>query len=192
MKTKELIVDEFIQSFGSNGYEGTSVDFIAKQVGIKKGSLYTHYAGKNKIFTIACEKILDKTIAVIGAALAVQKDAPPDERLYTILKMICLEGEYLTANEIAFLKRVALMSSEELLSLVGELLSKYDSFINDVVNRLFAECADKNIISKSEIEAATEAFHLLLDNLFMNVFGNKSREKTLRALWCYFWKGVRA
>lgn len=42
MKTKDLIIEEFIKSFGENGFEGTSVDYLAKQVGIKKGSIYTH------------------------------------------------------------------------------------------------------------------------------------------------------
>ena len=35
MKTKDLIIEEFIKSFGENGFEGTSVDYLAKQVGIK-------------------------------------------------------------------------------------------------------------------------------------------------------------
>jgi AcrR family transcriptional regulator len=104
MKTKDLIIEEFIKSFGANGFEGTSVDYLAKQVGIKKGSIYTHYSGKNEIFTISCEKILDKYIVAIKQLLEVERDKPLDEQLFILLKTVCLESDFLTADEIAFSK----------------------------------------------------------------------------------------
>ena len=123
MKTKDLIIEEFIKSFGENGFEGTSVDYLAKQVGIKKGSIYTHYSEKNEIFTIACEKTLDKCIVAIKQLLEVERDKPLDEQLFILLKTVCLESDFLTADEIAFSKRVAILSSSELLSLVDKLLN---------------------------------------------------------------------
>jgi len=41
-----------------------------------------------------------------------------------LLKTVCLESDFLTADEIAFSKRVAILSSSELLSLVDKLLAK--------------------------------------------------------------------
>ncbi len=49
MSTKEKILDAALTLFAENGYDGTSVEQIAKIVGIKAPSLYKHYKGKEDI-----------------------------------------------------------------------------------------------------------------------------------------------
>ena len=49
MSTKEKILDAALTLFAENGYNGTSVEQIAKSVGIKAPSLYKHYKGKEDI-----------------------------------------------------------------------------------------------------------------------------------------------
>ena len=49
MSTKERILDAALTLFAENGYNGTSVEQIAKAVGIKAPSLYKHYKGKEDI-----------------------------------------------------------------------------------------------------------------------------------------------
>jgi AcrR family transcriptional regulator len=190
MKTKDLIIEEFIKSFGANGFEGTSVDYLAKQVGIKKGSIYTHYSGKNEIFTISCEKILDKYIVAIKQLLEVERDKPLDEQLFILLKTVCLESDFLTADEIAFSKRVAILSSSELLSLVDKLLAKYDNFIDDTVSRIFIDCAKQKMLAEEEITSAISAYRMLLENLYIDSLSNQNCNEKLKHLWRYFWKGV--
>ena len=49
MSTKEKILDAALALFADNGYNGTSVEQIAKAVGIKAPSLYKHFKGKEDI-----------------------------------------------------------------------------------------------------------------------------------------------
>lgn len=49
MSTKEKILSAALTLFAENGYDGTSVEEIAKSVGIKAPSLYKHYKGKEDI-----------------------------------------------------------------------------------------------------------------------------------------------
>ena len=49
MSTKEKILDAALTLFAENGYNGTSVEQIAKAVGIKAPSLYKHFKGKEDI-----------------------------------------------------------------------------------------------------------------------------------------------
>ena len=49
MSTKEKILDAALTLFAENGYNGTSVEQIAKAVGIKAPSLYKHYKSKEDI-----------------------------------------------------------------------------------------------------------------------------------------------
>ena len=49
MTTKEKILDAALTLFAENGYDGTSVEQIASEVGIKAPSLYKHFKGKEDI-----------------------------------------------------------------------------------------------------------------------------------------------
>ncbi len=56
---KDQILDKAMELFANQGFFGTSMDDIAKAVGIKKASLYSHYAGKESIFTAVFNNILN-------------------------------------------------------------------------------------------------------------------------------------
>ena len=49
MSTKEKILETALTLFAQNGYDGTSVEQIAQDVGIKAPSLYKHFKGKEDI-----------------------------------------------------------------------------------------------------------------------------------------------
>ena len=49
MSTKETILETALTLFAQNGYNGTSVEQIAQNVGIKAPSLYKHFKGKEDI-----------------------------------------------------------------------------------------------------------------------------------------------
>ncbi len=57
MKKKEII-EKSLELFATQGYFGTSMDDIAKAVGIKKASLYSHFQGKEGIFTAVFDAVL--------------------------------------------------------------------------------------------------------------------------------------
>jgi len=49
MSTKEKILETALTLFAKNGYNGTSMEQIAQNVGIKAPSLYKHFKGKEDI-----------------------------------------------------------------------------------------------------------------------------------------------
>lgn len=56
---KNEILEKALELFATQGYFGTSMDDIARAVGIKKASLYSHYSGKESIFTAVFNAILE-------------------------------------------------------------------------------------------------------------------------------------
>ena len=48
-ETKERILNTALALFSQRGYLGTSMRDIAQRLGITKGALYKHYAGKQEI-----------------------------------------------------------------------------------------------------------------------------------------------
>ena len=55
--TKERILDIALELFAQNGYPGTSMSDIAKQLGFMKAALYKHYASKQEILDQIVERM---------------------------------------------------------------------------------------------------------------------------------------
>ena len=55
--TKERILETALELFAQNGYLGTSMNDIAKQLGFTKAALYKHYAGKQEILDQIVERM---------------------------------------------------------------------------------------------------------------------------------------
>jgi len=55
--TKERILETALELFAEKGYLGTSMRDIAQRLGITKGALYKHYAGKQEILDSIVERM---------------------------------------------------------------------------------------------------------------------------------------
>ncbi len=49
--TRESVREAAFRLFGRHGYDGVSIDTIARAVGLSKGALYWHFDGKEALFT---------------------------------------------------------------------------------------------------------------------------------------------
>ncbi len=58
--TKQEILNAALDLFSTQGYEATSVSQIAEAVGIRKASLYSHFAGKQEILDALIQDGLEK------------------------------------------------------------------------------------------------------------------------------------
>ena len=56
--TREEILEVALDLFAVNGYEATSISQLADAVGIRKASLYSHFAGKQDILDTVVETVL--------------------------------------------------------------------------------------------------------------------------------------
>ena len=57
--TKEQIIETALDLFSVYGYEATSISQIADAVGIRKASLYSHFANKQEILDTVIETVLN-------------------------------------------------------------------------------------------------------------------------------------
>ena len=55
--TKERILETALELFAQNGYLGTSMNDIARQLGFTKAALYKHYTGKQEILDRIVERM---------------------------------------------------------------------------------------------------------------------------------------
>lgn len=64
--TKQLILDEALRLFSTQGLKATTVKEIAEGVGIKDASLYNYFSGKQEIFNAVLEKERKYAYAVLA------------------------------------------------------------------------------------------------------------------------------
>ncbi|MHB8129899.1 MAG: TetR/AcrR family transcriptional regulator [Mobilitalea sp.] len=81
---KDDILDKSLELFANQGYFGTSMNDIALAVGIKKASLYSHYSGKESIFTSIFNNILEDYSSFIDDLTAGSEEAGSLEKLTRI------------------------------------------------------------------------------------------------------------
>ncbi|WP_034265190.1 TetR/AcrR family transcriptional regulator [Actinospica robiniae] len=87
--TPESLLAVAVDVFNVRGYDGTSMEELAKAAGITKSSIYHHVAGKEELLRLAVTRALDGLFAALDEPGALQ-GAPVDRFAY-VVRRTCLE-----------------------------------------------------------------------------------------------------
>lgn len=80
---KSDILDATDRLLARYGYKKMTIDDLARETGIGKGSVYLHFSSKQDIALSHIDRIVDRLTARLR--LIASKDSPPDERLAEML-----------------------------------------------------------------------------------------------------------
>ena len=69
ISTKDSILDSAVKIFAQKGFELASVDDIAKQAGLAKGTLYYHFESKDELLFALIERGIDKFTGILRSNL---------------------------------------------------------------------------------------------------------------------------
>lgn len=149
-ETRHAILQAAIRLFAERGFEGTSVEDLARAAGVGKGTFYGYFQTKDEVFLAFCEE----EMAVAFAALARQgnPEAPLLEQLLTLFmsqfRFVTENREFgrLMLREMVFPRQGTSAASKELdaryFAAVGEILERaerrgemregYDPFLTTV------------------------------------------------------------
>ncbi len=104
--SRRLILDTAARLLRQGGYHETTLREIAEAVGIRKASLYYHFASKEEIVEAVANDGVRFVHEAVVAALAETADAPPRERLeaaiHAHLTALHDHGDYTSASIRAF------------------------------------------------------------------------------------------
>jgi TetR/AcrR family transcriptional regulator len=83
---KDEILDEATRLFAERGYEGTSMNDVAEHVGMRKASLFYHFATKDALY----EAVVDRLIASLQEPLEAiyASSGPFPDRLDALTRML--------------------------------------------------------------------------------------------------------
>lgn len=78
-QTRKAIVDAAIKLFTDKGFEQTSMDELAREAGVGKGTIYGYFKAKEEIFLAYCEAEIDYAFAALDRKI--DEEAPLVDQL---------------------------------------------------------------------------------------------------------------
>lgn len=143
-KTKNLIFESAIKIFSESGYRGATMDDIAANAGLAKGTLYYHFTSKEEIFNFIVEeglKILQNQVIEVQ-----EMNVGPIEKLIKICK---IQLTFLYGYTDFFKVVMSQLWGNE--SRQDELRQKIRTYINEIEINIKNAMAD-NQIQKGDTE----------------------------------------
>ena len=160
--------------FLSDGFEGASVDDIAKAAGVSKATLYSYFPDKRFLFMqvakIECQRQAEHAIETINM------DAPVKQVLHDIaLEMV----EFITSQFGKRIFRICVGESDRFPELGREFYESGPMLIRSRLVEFFQKAVDHGELKIDDFELAAEQFHELCKaDLFPRMVFNMTDEFT--------------
>ncbi|MEC1306036.1 TetR/AcrR family transcriptional regulator [Lysinibacillus capsici] len=185
MKTKDKIINESIKLFAENGFEGTSMASIAKQIGVTKPSLYAHYENKLALFEGCLEKISNEQIEFTVKILSNPNLNTAEKKLFALLKDCSL---MVSEKKYSFYNRFYFLPPLELKELIENKFEKATTICDDLITNIIREAVNNGEMDEQlSVEEITNSYKCLMDGVScrLDTYNN------FDSIWKVFWRGVK-
>ena len=175
--------------FANNGYDGTSLAIIASEVGIKKQSIYTHFANKDDLFLTIMNEVLIREQEYIQHFFSTNAANDFKQTLYQFLQEY--RERYKLHSNTKFLLRMGFLPPAHLLEQVmGSVYSYYDEMERILIN--FFE-VNRHLLTIPVMDAVI-TFIGLSDSILVELLysGDERFQRRLQASWNILWQGMTA
>ncbi|MDF2959994.1 MAG: TetR family transcriptional regulator [Paenibacillus sp.] len=182
-----------LHHFARNGYEGTPLSDIAKEVGIKTPSLYAHFRSKEELFIKLFEDVLQEQSYRTRQLISSLKNHTLEQTLFRILQDSC-DNYLLSEEKITFLKRVMLFPPAFLQEQMNRQFIETERTLTDSLQAIFMEGIQKGTIKEEPVEDLVASYLCLMDGCFLQLFyyGKEHFENRLQSIWRIYWDGITA
>ncbi|GAA2026743.1 TetR/AcrR family transcriptional regulator [Pseudokineococcus marinus] len=168
-----------VDHFAEHGYDGSSLATIAEGAGMRKASLYAHYAGKDDLFLAVLAEALEHETDFVRKTFAGDQGRPPGGR-YTR----ALIDRYGASVHLRFLLRNAYAPP---VAVRDQMTTAYRAHLHEL-EVAFAHAADQGPGCPPGVTAVTEAYLGIVDSLHVELVHGDALmvERRHRAMWDMF------
>ena len=152
----DQVLDGARRVFLSYGFEGASVDYIAKAAGVSKATLYSYFPDKRMLFMqvarVECERQAEHAIETI------KFDAPVRDVLHAIAGEMV---EFITSDFGMRIFRICVAESSRFPELGREFYESGPLLVRSRLEGFFKEAVTRGELSITDFALAAEQFHEL-------------------------------
>ncbi|HZH60769.1 MAG TPA: TetR/AcrR family transcriptional regulator [Metabacillus sp.] len=173
--------------FAQNGYDGTSLASIANDVGIKKQSIYAHFANKDELYLTILEDVIKDEKQYIQDYLSSHSTLSLHDKLFQFLTNY--GNRYETHASMKFLLRNGFLPPTHL----HEQMMKKVYHFYDEIELLFLQYLEKHqTIFTEAVGEVVISFIGLIDSIQIELLysGTDRFQRRLNACWKIFWRGI--
>ncbi|MCA0985214.1 TetR/AcrR family transcriptional regulator [Halobacillus yeomjeoni] len=192
METKRRIIESALAEFGYEGFQGASIAKIAKQSGIAKSSVYSHFSSKEEIYVAVLDGIVSFCRRLVDQFEEDTHEFHARERLHHALNNI-----YYTASQ----QRYMILFWHKCLMSPPEVIEHKVREKTDTINQLFKSYYQSIIeagIQKGEINSPftsnqlSSMFQGLVQSVLLGQVMDKETpaDEMLNHLFTYYWNGI--
>ncbi|MFS1511690.1 TetR/AcrR family transcriptional regulator [Chengkuizengella sp. SCS-71B] len=188
--TKNKILQESLGLFAKKGYFETSMGDIASAVGIKKASLYSHYAGKEDIFSAVYNKILIDYSAFIKELTTFNKDIQSQDRLKFIFNRYVKNCK--NNVQMEFWDRYYYYPPKYLKDYIHEKTEETEKGMMKEIEKIIEEGIKKEEFIQKDSSDVALSFYYMMIGFAMSVkfYNDKDIEKDLARCFNVFLDGI--
>lgn len=192
MDKKEKILDVTDALFADKGYN-VSMSDIAKEVGIKVPSIYSHYSGKDEIILLVIEREINRFYSFLLEEMKNMKEVNCEEKLKKLYYLIL--NYYKQENRLRFWRGISLIQNTELKMQCGNLVREKEKEVSDELHQIFTEGMKNNRIEGIDAQSMVSFYFVLVRGVMdmMLVYQNVETDLDLffDKIWREYWFAIK-
>lgn len=192
VSTREKAKKVGLALFARKGYEGTTMKEIADAVGIKKASLYAHFAGKEELFFAIYEDLDEEYQALTNAIMENTAGLDSEGKLRHMFEEYI--AYYARHPEIqAFWNQIIFFAPQAICQRFMDHAGIYDAKVRQWIEDAIKEGIDSGQLQPDDPARVAFAYRAFREGLLNGmIFSPKSYcEERLKSMWGYMWTGIR-
>jgi len=182
--TRDKILEVARSQFARNGYHGTSMDAIVKDMGLSKGALYWHFDGKSELFAAVLRREVD---GIIHSHVEALREKGEGVRSFVtlrgerIIEMLWKDREMRLLFFTLFIERLrGGQEGRELSEIAGNLLGIIQAKLWPVAREVFPAFRDGE--ARGDYQRMVTTLRFLMNGIIMELGFNLDLDSA-RELW---------
>ena len=143
------IVESARTLFLENGYAGTSMAKVAMNVGIRKASLYHHFASKDELFIACVVENFEDSVSEMRA-LRANTDIDDEQRLQRVFDIVY---QSIVESPIGQMSPIIAETSRSIPEVARQFFDNYISKIQEAVGGILEDSASRGVFRPMEPRA---------------------------------------
>lgn len=196
MVTKAEITEAAFYLFGEMGFYKTSMEDIAKALGLKKQSLYSHFSNKNDIVLSVVRNYVENIEAELDRLFSFFRHETADKQLKLLFMGFTLymsHRERLLVWKRLSLERNALKNviSESVAELLTGHRTVFERCMSGLLFEILSGLSSDLRENPDKIQGVFKIFMGFVDGYLDLVLIHGYSSETAESLWNIFWNGVK-
>ncbi|HRN62165.1 MAG TPA: helix-turn-helix domain-containing protein [Gammaproteobacteria bacterium] len=186
--TASRLQDAALARFARQGFDATSMNEIAADVGIRKPSVYAHFRNKDELFLSLIPQLIEAELEHARTVLVAGGDAR--QPLLAYLKSI--QTRFESSHRVEFWVRMLFAPPYHLHDVVMAPMHAFMDELEGIIRKLLKGSSLVPNAGGLGVEVLTAAYMGMIDSLHSELLfgGAKRYQRRLKASWAVFEAGV--